>query len=261
MDQNNDINEQAFLKASSPGSRWPGPDINCDMGEGSGHDAGIMPYISSASIACGFHAGDEETMKHTVELAMKHRVLIGAHPSFADRENFGRNEIRLPLNEVYDLVTEQVHRLGKIARAAGTSLHHVKPHGALYNMAAREKPLAAVIARAIKDVDEHLKIYGLCNSHLTEEAENTGIKAVSEVFADRSYQDNGMLTPRSGKDALINDTGKVVMQVLQMVEHGTVTAVSGKVIPVKAETICIHGDGEKAVDFAKAIYDAIIRKG
>jgi UPF0271 protein len=239
-------------------------DINCDMGEGIGNsalpadrDELIMPFITSANIACGYHAGDEDTMKQTVELAMKHNVFIGAHPSYLDRENFGRTDIRIPLSEVYDLVTKQIYLLNEITKAAGTILHHVKPHGALYNMAARAKPLAAVIALAVKDVDEKLKLYGLSGSHLINEAKKIGVKAVSEVFADRTYQDNGRLTPRSKPEALINETDKVIQQVLQMIKEGTVTTVTGKTIPIVAETICIHGDGEHAVEFAKVIHDAI----
>lgn len=232
-------------------------DINCDIGEGTGNDEAIMPFISSASIACGYHAGDEETMKRTVELALEYKVAVGAHPSFLDRENFGRTDIRLPLSEVYDIVTRQMQLLDGIAKTFGVKLHHVKPHGALYNMASRAKPLAAVIALAVKDFDEELKLYGLSNSHLISEAKKIGLKAVNEVFADRAYQDNGRLVSRSKPGALINDTAEVVQRVLQMIRKGTVTALSGKVIPVVAETVCIHGDGEHAVDFAKAINDAI----
>ena len=234
------------------------PDINCDMGEGIGNDEAIMPFITSANIACGYHAGDEDTMKRTVDLAMKHNVLIGAHPSYSDKENFGRTDIRLPLSEVYDLVTKQIHLLKEITESAGASLHHVKPHGALYNMAARSKQLAAVIALAVKDVDEKLKLYGLSGSHLIREARKIGIKSVSEVFADRSYQDDGRLTPRSNPEALINDTDKAVRHVLQMIKEGTVTTVSGKIIPIIAETICIHGDGEHAVEFVKAIHEVLM---
>ena len=235
-------------------------DLNCDMGEGIGKDELIMPFISSANIACGYHAGDEDTMKRTVELVMKYNVAIGAHPSFFDRENFGRTDIRLPLGEVYDLVTKQIHLLNEITKTAGANLHHVKPHGALYNMAARAKPLAAVISLAVKDVDDKLFLYGLSGSHLIKEAQKLGVKTVSEVFADRTYQDDGRLTPRTKTGALIDNSDKALQQVLQMIKEGTVTTVSGKIIPIVAETICIHGDGEHAVEFAKAIYDAI-RKG
>ena len=236
-------------------------DINCDMGEGTGKDEAIMPFIDSANIACGYHAGDEDTMKRTVELAMKYNVSIGAHPSYLDKENFGRTDIRLPMNEVYDLVTKQIRLLRKRTNKAGAPLHHVKPHGALYNMAARTRSLAAVIALAIKDVDEKLELYGLSGSHLIHEARKIGVKPVSEVFADRTYQDDGRLTPRSTPGALINDKDKVVQQVLQMIKEGTVTTLSGKKIPILAETICIHGDGEHALEFAKAIHDALIKNG
>ena len=232
-------------------------DINCDMGEGAGNDDLIMPYISSANIACGYHAGDEETMKRTTELAIKNKVAIGAHPSFLDKENFGRTDIRLPLQEVYDLVTAQINLLDKIARASGTVLHHVKPHGALYNMAARAQPLAAVIALAVKDVNEKLFLYGLSGSHLITEARKIGLKTASEVFADRTYQENGHLTPRNKPNALVGDKEQAVQQVLQMIKKGTVTCISGKEISIVADTICIHGDGEHAVEFAKAIRNAI----
>lgn len=232
-------------------------DLNCDMGEGIGNDELIMPFISSASIACGYHAGDEDTMKKTVELALQYKVAIGAHPSFPDRENFGRTDMRLPLSEVYDLVTKQIHLLDEIVRVSGSTLHHVKPHGALYNMAARAKPLAAVIALAVKDVNEKLILYGLSGSHLIKEAKKIGLRSASEVFADRTYQDDGRLTPRSKDNALIIETDKAVQQVLQMIKEGTVKSVNGTDIPIVAETICIHGDGEHAVEFAKAINHAM----
>jgi 5-oxoprolinase (ATP-hydrolysing) subunit A len=259
MPENKDNNKLNDSSELSPLHLWRGVggEVNCDMGEGIGNDEAIMPFITSASIACGYHAGDADTMKLTVELAMKFNVAIGAHPSYLDRENFGRTDIRIPLSEVYDLVTKQIHLLREITISAGTSLHHVKPHGALYNMAARSKPLAAVVALAVKDVDEKLKLYGLSGSHLIKEGRKLGVKTVSEVFADRSYQDDGRLTPRSDPDALINDTDKAVQQVLQMIKEGTVTTVSGKIIPIVAETICIHGDGMHAVEFAKAIHDVI----
>jgi UPF0271 protein len=246
-------------KASPNGGGWKGPDINCDMGEGIGHDELIMPFITSANIACGYHAGNEDTMKKTVELAMKYNVAIGAHPSFFDRENFGRTDMHLPSGEVYDMVTKQIHLLREVTNAAGTVLYHVKPHGALYNMAARTKSLAAVVALAVKDVDEKLKLYGLSGSHLIMEAKKIGIKTVSEVFADRTYQDDGSLTPRSNTNALIEDEDKSVQQILQMIKEGSVTTVSGKMIPIIAETICVHGDGKHAVEFARAIHEALIK--
>ena len=234
-----------------------GLDINCDMGEGMGKDDLIMPYVSSVNIACGYHAGNEEMMQQTTTLAIQHDVAIGAHPSFLDRENFGRTDMRLPLQEVYDLVTAQIYLLNKIVNTSGAVLHHVKPHGALYNMAARAKPLAAVVALAVKDVNEKLILYGLSGSHLISEGKKIGLKTASEVFADRTYQENGRLTPRDKPDALIEDEKQAIKQVLQMIGKGTVTCVSGKEIPIVAETICIHGDGKHAIELAKAIYQAV----
>lgn len=235
-------------------------DLNCDIGEGIGNDEDIMPFISSANIACGYHAGDKSTMKHTVDLCIKYNVAIGAHPSFCDKENFGRTDIHLPLSEVYDLVTKQIHLLNEIVKKAGAKLHHLKPHGALYNMAARSSKLAAIIALAVKDVNETLMVYGLSGSHIISEAKAIGLKTASEVFGDRTYRDDGSLTPRSKHNALIEDGNKVVQQALQMIKEKTVTSVSGKIIPVIAETICIHGDGKHAVEFSKLIHDALIKE-
>jgi len=236
-------------------------DINCDLGEGMGNDALIMPFISSANIACGYHAGDESTMKQTVELCKKNNVAIGVHPSFLDRENFGRTDMRLPPGEVYTLVAKQIRLLDEIVKSARTELKHVKPHGALYNMAARSMQLAAIISLAVKDINKKLMLYGLSGSHLIKEGKNIGLKTASEVFADRTYQDGGSLTPRHKPEALIEDVNKAVAQVLQMINEGTVTTISGKKIPILAETVCIHGDGSHAVEFAKAIHDALKENG
>lgn len=232
-------------------------DINCDLGEGAGNDELIMPFITSANIACGYHAGDSETMWRTVESAVRHNVAIGAHPSFFDRKNFGRSEMNLDPAEIYDLVTQQIMVLTEIASSLDTKLQHVKPHGALYNLSAKDAALARTIARAVKDFDSNLILFGLCGSFSISEAKAIGIKTASEVFADRTYQDDGSLTPRSQPNALIEETGKVITQVLQMINEGTVTTQSGKVIPIVAETICIHGDGKQAVAFSKAIHTAI----
>jgi UPF0271 protein len=232
-------------------------DVNCDMGEGVETDHLIMPYISSANIACGYHAGDSETMKRTAELAVANNVFIGAHPGFNDKANFGRTEMQLPLNEIYALVTEQVFILQKIAGAMGTALTHVKPHGALYNMSAKNKELAAVIAKAVFDVDPKLVLFGLSGSHSITEAKNIGLQTMSEVFADRSYQDDGSLTPRSQPGALIETTEGSIPQVLQMIQQQTVTSISGRTVPIIAETICVHGDGEHAVAFAETIYHTL----
>ncbi len=232
------------------------PDINCDIGEGIGNDELIMPFISSANIACGYHAGDSETMWQTVETAIKHKILIGAHPSFFDKKNFGRTEMNVDPEEIYELVSQQLIILNEIVSGLDAKLHHVKPHGALYNMSARDAVLANTIAKAVKDFDASIILFGLSGSHSISEAKAIGLQTASEVFADRTYQDDGSLTPRSLSNALIKDTNKAVQQVLQMTKEGTVTTGSGKTIPIVAETICIHGDGEHAVEFAKAIYNS-----
>ena len=232
-------------------------DINCDMGEGMGNDEAIMPFITSANIACGYHAGDEETARTTMLLAKKHGVNIGAHPSFFDRENFGRTELKTTPPEVYQLVTEQLFLFRKIAAAAGCVLHHVKPHGALYNMAAKDASLAKAVAQAVKDFDETLVLFGLSGSVSVSEAKAIGLTTWNEVFADRTYQDNGSLTLRSQANALIEDEEQSIQQVLQMVREKTVRTVSGKTIPVAAETICIHGDGKQAVAFAKRLFNSL----
>ncbi|HLF44914.1 MAG TPA: 5-oxoprolinase subunit PxpA [Chitinophagaceae bacterium] len=232
-------------------------DLNCDLGEGCGNDSLIMPYISSASIACGYHAGDEKLMNQTVELCLKHSVAIGAHPSFPDRENFGRTDMHLTLNEIYDLITNQVRLMIKIATEAGAKVQHVKPHGALYNMAAKSIKISSVIALAIKDINEKLILFGLSGSHLINEAQKLGLKSCSEVFADRTYREDGRLTARSDPKALIADPEKAIAQVLQMINKGTVTATTGKEIPVTANTVCLHGDGEHAVELAKKIHTAL----
>jgi 5-oxoprolinase (ATP-hydrolysing) subunit A len=232
-------------------------DCNCDMGEGMRNDELIMPYINSASIACGYHAGDVATLQQTIALCLKYNIAIGAHPSFYDRDNFGRIEMNLPVQDVYELITQQLIIFNEVADLFDQKIKHVKPHGALYNMSAKDALIANAIAKAVKDFDSSIILFGLSGSHSISEAKSIGLKTASEVFADRSYQDDGSLTPRSQPNALIEDTGKAVQQVLQMIQEGTVTTVSEKKIPIIAETICIHGDGKHAVEFAKAIHNAI----
>jgi UPF0271 protein len=232
-------------------------DLNCDMGEGLSTDAAIMPYISSANIACAYHAGDEHTIWQTIELAVLHHVAIGAHISFFDKENFGRNEMHIPGEELYELVTQQLFILEEIVSSLSTILHHVKPHGALYNMSARDASLAKVIAIAVRDFDEHLILFGLSGSHSIHEAKKLGLKTASEVFADRTYQDDGSLTSRKLPGALLQKSEEAAHQALQMVKEKIVTTVSGKKIPVEADTICLHGDGLHAVEFAKAIHQTL----
>jgi UPF0271 protein len=229
-------------------------DINCDMGEGIGKDELLMPFISSANIACGYHAGDAATIKDTIELCIKYNVSIGVHPSFYDKDNFGRTEMNLPVDDLYDLILKQLI-IFKKADSSDQKITHVKPHGALYNMSAKDAGMANVIAKAVRDFDSSLVLFGLSGSHSISEAKAIGLKTASEVFADRTYQDDGSLTARSQPNALIEDAGKAVQQVLQMVKEKTVTTVSGKIIPVVAETICIHSDGKHATVFAKKIYE------
>ncbi len=232
-------------------------DLNCDMGEGIGNDELIIPFISSANIACGYHAGNSATIMQTMEACLKHNVSVGAHVSFLDRKNFGRNELQLSGSELYDLVTQQLYLFYEIAEELGIKPAHIKPHGALYNMSAKDPYISAMIASAIKEFDSSLVLFGLSGSHSVSEAKTIGLRTVSEVFADRTYQDDGSLTPRSESGALIEDTNEAIQQVLEMINERTVTTVSGKKIPIVAETVCIHGDGEHAVEFAKASHDAI----
>jgi UPF0271 protein len=182
-------------------------------------------------------------------------VAIGAHPSFYDRENFGRTPINLSLQEIYELIIQQLVILAEIAAPYNIRLHHVKPHGALYNMSAKDAAIAGVIATAVKDFDSYLILFGLSGSHSIKEADKIGLQTASEVFADRTYQDDGSLTPRTQAGALIEEKNKMIQQVLQMINEGTVTTQSGKKISLQAETICIHGDGKHAVEFAEAIYN------
>lgn len=234
-------------------------DVNCDMGEGIENDEALMPFITSANIACGYHAGDETTMRSTVMMAKKAHVAIGAHPSFLDRENFGRTEIKdITPQQVYDVVIAQLTSIHKIVIECNAHLHHVKPHGALYNMAAKDPALSMAIAHAIYDFDKTHVLFGLSGSYLISEAKAMGIKTASEVFADRTYQDDGNLTPRTKLNALIEDEEQAIGQVIQMIKKGTVTATSGKEVPILAETICLHGDGKNAVAFASAINKRLI---
>jgi len=235
-------------------------DINCDLGEGMTHDAEIMPFISSANIACGFHAGDVGTIKATIDLCLQHDVHIGAHPSFDDRANFGRTEIKLSDEELYDMVTFQIQLLDHAAKKAGASLHHVKPHGALYNMAAGNRQMAFIISTAIHDYNDELILYGLANSLLIEEGLLAGLKVYRETFADRTYQDSGQLTSRSQKYALLENEEKVSKQVIQILK-GSINSVHGKEIHLEADTICIHGDGHHALSFAKCIYTTLEENG
>ena len=232
-------------------------DINCDMGEGMGNEKELMPFISSANIACGYHAGDAATIKEVINICLQYNVNIGAHPSFLDKENFGRTNMQLSPQEIYTIITDQLTIINTIAIECGGTLHHLKPHGALYNMAAKDIVTAAAIAKAVKDFDERLIYFGLFGSAMIAAAEKIGLQTANEVFADRTYQVDGTLTPRTQPNALITNKNAMVNQVIQMLNENKVTAVTGKQIFIKAETICIHGDGEHAVEFAKTIHTKI----
>lgn len=237
-------------------------DLNCDMGESfgawkMGNDAELMNYVSSVNIACGFHAGDASVMRETVETAVKKGVAIGAHPSFPDLQGFGRREMSLSPKEIFDIVIYQVSALKGICEVLCTKLHHVKPHGALYNKAAKDQETAKAICYAVKAIDENLVFYGLSGSFLISEADKIGLKTASEVFADRTYQADGSLTPRTQPNALIDSTDDSISQILEMIKERSVTATNGEKIPIKAETVCIHGDGDHAVEFAKAINERL----
>lgn len=229
------------------------PDINCDIGEGIGDDDAMIRYISSASIACGYHAGNDETMKAAIRLCQKHQIHIGAHPSFHDRENFGNTDLFVPYSELYDLVQKQIFHLNSLATELGASLHHVRLHGALYFMTARVKSLAAVVALAVKETTLDLILYGLSNSHTVNEAKKIGVKTWSEVLAERTYADDGRLTAKLKTTAFLETERAVLSQINDIVTTGFVTSTGGKKIAIEADTVCIQNDGKHALQFAKAL--------
>ena len=207
-----------------------------------------MPLITSANIACGAHAGDAATMRATVALARAHGVAVGAHPGFADRANFGRVEHALTAGALHDLVTGQIEALRELG-----PVRHVKPHGALYNLAARDRSVAEVIAEAVFTCDPSLILFGLAGSELVRAGQARGLRVANEVFADRTYQADGSLTPRARSDALITDEAAAVAQVIRMVREGVVWATDGTSVAVVADTVCLHGDGAYAVAFARRL--------
>ncbi|NYT36968.1 LamB/YcsF family protein [Allopusillimonas soli] len=237
-------------------------DLNCDMGESfgvwvMGHDLDVLPHVTSANIACGFHAGDPATMRKTVEAALRHGVALGAHPGLPDLMGFGRRSIPVRPDEAYDMVVVQVGALAAVAASQNARLHHVKAHGALYNMASRQRELAMAIAQAVHDVDNTLVLYALAGSAQVDAAREVGLAVAQEVFADRSYQDDGSLTPRTQPGAMIEDVDASVRQVLRMVTEGKIRSQQGTDISVQADTLCIHGDQPGAVEFAKVIRQAL----
>lgn len=241
-------------------------DLNCDIGERFGvyqlgRDKELMDIVSSVNIACGFHGGDATVMRQTVELAVQKNVAIGAHPGYPDRQGFGRRDMNLSPEEVFDIVIYQIGALMAFVKAEGGVLHHVKPHGALYNRAARDSRLANSIARAVYRLDRNLILVGLSGSCLVSESRTLGLKTANESFCDRTYQDDGSLTSRQLADSIIEDPNIAAEQALQIVRDKRVISVNGKKIPVQADTLCIHGDGRFAVEHATAIAGILKKNG
>ena len=241
-------------------------DINCDMGESFGRwelgaDASVLPHVSSANIACGAHAGDPGVMRRTLRLAKQHGVACGAHPGFADLAGFGRREIPIGAAEARDLVLWQIGALDAIARSEGTRLRHVKAHGALYNMAARDIALADAIAAAVAEFDRSLVFFGLAGSGMLDAGRRAGLRVAAEGFADRSYEPDGSLTPRSVPGAVIHDPQEVVARAVRMVRESRVTARHGADISLQIDTLCVHGDTPGAASLARALREGLEAAG
>ncbi|WP_182103947.1 LamB/YcsF family protein [Niallia taxi] len=241
-------------------------DLNCDLGESFGAyslgmDEDILRFVTSANIACGFHAGDPSVMQKTVKLALKNNVQIGAHPGLPDLAGFGRRNMNITPQEAHDMVIYQIGALAGFVKAEGTRMQHVKPHGALYNMAAKDSKLAIAIAEAVYKVDSELILFGLAGSELVRAGAKIGLQTANEVFSDRTYQADGTLTPRTEPDALIHDKKQAVGQVVRMIKEGQVLSRQQVDVPVKADTVCIHGDGAAALAFAQQIKETLELSG
>ena len=237
-------------------------DLNCDIGESygawtMGQDALIMPWITSANIACGFHAGDFSTMPQTVALAKQHDVAIGAHVALPDLQGFGRREIKITPQEAHALTLYQIGALAGFARAAGTRVAHVKPHGALYNMAAKDRALSEAIAQAVRDFDAQLILVGLANSELTRAGTTLGLRVAHEAFADRRYEAHGSLTPRRESGAVIDDVDSAIAQAVKIAIKGKVDIRTGGMLELRADTLCVHGDRADAGAFAQKLRRAL----
>ena len=241
-------------------------DLNGDVGEGTrigavDADPGLMPHLTSANIACGFHAGDAATMRATVALALEHGVAIGAHPGFPDPQGFGRRELHFSPADVEDFVFYQIGQLSAIAATVGVRLQHVKPHGALFNMAARDAELADAVARAAAVIDRELILFGLPGSELVAAGRRSGLRTAAEGFADRAYNADGTLVARSQPGAVIRDASVVIPRVVRMARERMVEAANGTSIPLEVETICVHGDTPGAADLASQIREALRAAG
>ncbi len=238
-------------------------DLNCDLGESFGtykigRDEEILQYVTSANIACGFHGGDPSVMRKTVRLALANGVAIGAHPGLPDLIGFGRRNMTITSQEAYDMVVYQLGALAAFVKAEGGTMQHVKPHGALYNMAAKDQFLSKAIAQAVYDVNPELILFGLSGSELVAAGEKLGLRTAHEVFADRTYQADGTLTPRTQPGAMVTDHQQAIDQVVQMVKNKTVLSQQGTEVTIKADTVCIHGDGDHALEFACQIRDFLV---
>jgi len=240
--------------------------INCDLGESSKlhsteNDPLLLEIVNSANIACGYHAGDKPTMEKTIEISKKNKVSIGAHPSFNDPENFGRKRLNLPSSEITKLIIDQINILSNIAAKAGVKVTHVKPHGALNNMACENYDLAKVISESITQVDKELIFLVPTGSQMEKAGKKLGMKIATEIFADRNYEDDGNLVSRSKENAMITDPEIAKKHVIKMVENQALNCYSGKQIPCEIDSICVHGDGKTAVNTAKQIKEGLIKSG
>jgi UPF0271 protein len=236
-------------------------DLNADVGEGVGQDPALMPHITSANVACGVHAGSLAVMRETVLLAREHGVAVGAHPSFPDRDGFGRRDLRLPPPQVEDIVVSQIEALAAIAAAEGVRLQHVKPHGALFNVAVRDRSVADAIARAIAWVDPALILFGLPASELIAAGNAAGLRTACEVFADRAYRPDGTLVPRTQPGAVIDDAAQVLTRVAAIALERAVIAIDGTRVPITLDTICVHGDTPGAAGLAARIRATLTASG
>lgn len=240
-------------------------DLNSDLGESFGcykigMDDEVLKHITSANIACGFHAGDPIHMDKTVKLALKNNVKIGAHPGFMDIMGFGRREMKISKEEVKAYIKYQLGALNSFAVSNGQNIQHIKAHGALYNMASKDYELALSIAQAVHEVDKDIILLGLANSSMIDAGKEVGLKVASEVFADRAYNSDGTLVSRSIEGAVIHDTDLAIKRVIKMVKENKVEAINGKYINIKADSICVHGDNPKAIEFVKNIREELIRE-
>ena len=236
-------------------------DLNCDLGEGAAQDVALMGLITSANIACGGHAGDRDSMREAIKQARSHGVAVGAHPGYTDRENFGRRELSLTAGEIFEMVRAQIESLQSVAGELGVRMTHVKPHGALYNQAAKNREIANAVVAAIKAVDGQLRLFALSGSELILAGEEGDLRVANEVFVDRTYRADGSLTSRDEPGAIIEDVATGVGQVMSMLCDGVVPTIDGTTVPLIAETICVHGDGTHAVDYVRELRAALKRAG